>query len=233
MTCPNCNTEAPSFVRGIRAYCSACGAPRSLLETGAALDASGQTAKVGGGVAGVIGWVALVIGLTVALLLGAIASIVATTVGLWVGGVIGFFTLAVSLPLILGGRRLRKTGEGRARAAHEHAIFALAARRRGVLTVREAARALAVREPEADALLTGLAKRQDGRVTLEVDDDGSLAYVFHDLRPSAPRVRAPAISTAAAPYIPGVPVRPPRIIDAELVEDDDALAHPAPRHASR
>jgi hypothetical protein len=225
MTCPNCHQDAPSFVRGVRAHCSACGAPRSLVETGAALNASGQTAKVGGGVAGVIGWVALVIGLTVALILGAIVSVIAATAGMWVGGAIAFFTLAVSLPFILGGRRLRREGEGRARYAQEHAVFALAARQRGVLTARELARSLALREPEADALLTALAKRPDGRVTLEVDDDGSLSYVFHDLRPSAPRVRVREVDA------PGVPVPPARIIDAELIEEQDALA--VPRHASR
>ena len=222
MTCSNCHQDAPSFVRGVRAHCSACGAPRSLVETGAALNASGQTAKVGGGVAGVIGWVALVIGLTVALILGGIASLFSA--GLWVGGVIAFVTLAVSMPLILGGRRLRRDGEGRARVAQEHAVFALAARQRGVLTAREVARSLALREPEADALLTALAKRPDGRVTLEVDDDGGLSYVFHDLRPSAPRVRVREVDA------PGMPVPSARIIDAELIEDE-ALA--APRHASR
>jgi hypothetical protein len=219
MICPYCHQDAPSILRGVRAYCTACNAPRSLATAGEVVNVAGQPARVGGGVASALGLVALVVGALVAFAFGTIAALLFTTAAaLWVVGGVAFFTLLVALPLLFGGRRLSQAGVDRARAAHEHAAFALAARHRGVLTVREGARALSIREEEADALLTALARRPDGRVTLEVDDDGALSYVFHDLRPvEAPRVRV---------------VEKPRIIDAELVDEDD-LVQPAVRHASR
>jgi hypothetical protein len=221
MTCPYCRQDAPVVVRGVRAYCTACGAPRSLAMAPEAVNLAGQPAKVGGTIAGTLGWAALLVGLAVTLVLGGIASVISGGAALWVGGFVLFCTLAVSIPLIAGGRRLQRSGQDRARAAQEHAVFALAAQRRGELTVRDVARVLSIRESEADVLLTDLARRQDGRVTLEVDDNGGLSYVFHDLR--AARVAAPP------------PVRiavPPRVIDAELI-DEDVYASPEPRRASR
>jgi len=239
MTCPRCHQDAPTIVRGVRAYCTACGAPRSVASAADAVNVVGQSAKVGGGIASVLGWLALSIGLTISLGLGALAYLLwAMTGALFIGGSVTVLTLVVALPLLLGGRHLSQAGEDRARAAHENAVFGLAARRRGVLTVREVAGALSVREDEADSLLTTLAKRPDGRVTLELDDDGGISYVFHDLRPSAvARVRVPAGGPGA--WAPAAPTRvtaaapEPRIIDAELIEDEDALARPSARHASR
>jgi hypothetical protein len=225
MTCPYCHQDAPPIVRGFRAYCTACGSPRSIVTAAAAVNVAGQPARLGGDIAHALGWLALAGGLAFALVLGAIAYFLfALTAALWVGGLIAFGALAVSLPFILGGRRLHQAGEDRVHAAQEHAAFALAARRRGVLTAREVARSCALREEEADALLTDLARRQDGRVTLEVDDDGGLSYVFHDLLPTAPRVRV-----APVPW-------PTRVIDAELIDDEvvaGAVAPPAVRQAVR
>lgn len=212
-------------VRGVRAYCTACGAPRSIVTAPEAVNIAGQPAKVGGTIAGTLGWAALVLGMGFALILGALAGLVSGGAALWVGGFVLLCTLVVSVPLIAGGRKLQRAGEDRAREAHEHAVFALAAQRRGVLTVRDVARALSLREAEADVLLTDLARRQDGRVTLEVDDNGGLSYVFHDLRP-APSVRV-------APVPPRVRVAaPPRVIDAELI-DEDVYATPQARRATR
>lgn len=235
MTCPYCHQDAPSIVRGVRAYCTVCGAPRSLATVHTAVNVAGQPAKVGGGIASVLGLAALAVGLTIALVLGAVANLIfAMGTALWVGGTVTFFTLLIALPLILGGRRLNQVGDDRARAAQEHAIFALAAQRRGVLTVREAASALSLREGEADDLLTTLAKRQDGRVTLEVDDNGGLSYLFHDLLPAtASRVRV-APPPWQAPVRAPQAASAPRVIDAELIdEDEDARAREPVRHASR
>ena len=255
MTCPHCHQDAPSIVRGGRVCCSACGASRSTAAEAANLSGQPfvpvQPLRIGGGIASVLGWVVLSIGLMISLGLGGLAYLLwAMTGALWIGGTIGVLTLLVALPLLLGGRRLTQAGEDRARAAQEHAVFGLAARRRGVLTVREVAGALSVREDEADSLLTTLAKRPDGRVTLELDDNGGISYLFHDLRPAtravdggspgAPvRVRVPEQPwTAPARVIASSP--PPRVIDAELIDEDDALARPgamqetpASRQASR
>jgi hypothetical protein len=214
----------------------ACGAPRPISTAASAVNVAGQPAKVGGRVAGVLGKVALATGLIVALVLGGLANAIwAATAGLWVGGIVAVITLLVALPLILGGRSLRRTGEGQIQAAREHAVFSLAAQRRGVLTVREVARALSIREEEADALLTSLAKRPDSGVVLDVDDSGGLSYRFTDLLPAhggpGARVRVAEEPWAVPMRIP-VPPAPPKIIDAELIEDE-VLAGPAPRRAIR
>jgi hypothetical protein len=196
------------------------------------VNVAGQPAKVGGRVAGVLGKVVLLTGLLVALVLGGLANAISVGAGPWVGGIMAVITLLVSLPLILGGRKLRRTGEGQIQAAREHAVFSLAAQRRGVLTVREVARAVSIREEEADALLTALAKRPDSGVTLDVDDNGGLSYRFTDLLPTAgARVRVADEPWAAPRRIP-VPPAPPRIIDAELIEDE-VLTGPAQHRASR
>ncbi len=241
MICPRCHQNAPAIVRGVRAYCTACGAPRSVATVPEAVNVAGQPARLGGGIASVLGWITLSLGWMMALGFGALAYFIpwATTGALVIGGTVAVLALMVALPLLLGGRRLSKSGEDRSRAAHENAVFGLAARRRGVLTVRDVAGALSVREDEADAMLTTLAKRPDGRVTLELDDDGGISYVFHDLRPTvriedplgAARIRVTAQPWAAPTRV--VPSAPqPRVVDAELIEDD-ALARTPARHASR
>jgi hypothetical protein len=196
------------------------------------VNVAGQPAKVGGRVAGVLGTIALATGLLVALVLGGLVNAFAAPAGFWVGGIVAVITLLVAIPLLLGGRSLRRTGEGQVQAAREHAVFSLAAQRRGVLTVREVARAVSIREEEADALLTSLAKRPDSGVTLDVDDNGGLSYRFTDLLPTAgARVRVAEQPWAVPTRIP-VPPAPPKIIDAELIEDE-ALTSPAPRRAMR
>src|SRR5690242_11940476 len=118
MICPRCRQDAPTLVRGVRAYCTACGAPRPLADAAGAVNVAGQPARVGGSVAGVLGRVVLVTGLLVAFVLGSLAkAIFAMGAALWVGGFVSVITLMVALPLILGGRKLRKSGEERSRAA--------------------------------------------------------------------------------------------------------------------
>jgi hypothetical protein len=239
MTCPHCHKDAPTIVRGVRAFCTACGAPRSLTTAPEAVNVAGQPARVGGTVVRVLGAMALGIGIAVALALGGIVgAFFGATAALWIGVPITLVTLVMAIPLMRGGRLLQRAGEERGRAAQETAIFALAAQRRGVLTARDVARALSVREEEADALLTALAKRPDGAVVLDVDDDGGLSYRFPDLVPVQGGAR---VRVADQPWrVPAPPVRvvpeapPPRIIDAELIEEqDEARAQPAVRRASR
>ena len=241
MTCPYCHQDAPTIVRGVRAYCTVCGAPRSITTAGDAVNVAGQPGQVGGAVASVLGTVVLVAGLLIALVLGSLANwLFAMTAAVIVGGGLTLLTLLVAVPLMLGGRRLRQSGNEAERAARERAVFALAAQKRGVLTVREVARALAVPEADADALLTSLVKRSDSTVSLEVDDNGVLSYRFSDLMPStAERVRvAEQPWQAPARVAPQERVAPrekaPRVIDAELIdEDEEALVPPQVRRALR
>jgi hypothetical protein len=179
----------------------------------------------------------------VALVLGGLGgAFFGVAAALWVGVPITLIALVIALPIMGGGRRLQRAGEERSRAAQETAIFALAAQCRGVLIVRDVARALSIREEEADALLTALAKRPDGAVVLDVDDDGGLSYRFPDLVASyAPgpaggaRVRVPDQPwRVPEPSAPPVRVASPQVIDAELIEEqDEGHARPLVRRASR
>lgn len=220
MICRSCHQDAPAIVRGARAYCTACGAPTSMFAAPEAVNVAGQPARIGGGIAGVVGWAALACGAALALIIGGIAqALFAASAGLWLGGVVGFITLLFALPLILGGRKLRRSGEDRVLQVQEQAVLSLAARHGGVLTVGDTARALDVPEAAVDALLTSLVKREDSHVTLEVDDNGALTYVFQDL------VKAPRVRVAAPPW--RAPAQAPRIIDAELIDEvDDERARP-------
>jgi hypothetical protein len=228
MTCPNCHQDAPTIVRDMRVYCTACGAPRPLTTAVSAVNVAGQTARVGGNVASVLGLMALAAGGMIALVLGVIANWLWGT-AIFVVAPILLLTLLVALPLLFGGRSLNRSGAVQVRAVQEQAVFALAARQRGTVTVRDVTRALAVREEEADSLLTELAKRPDGRVTLELDDNGGLSYLFHDLSPGTPqrKVRVPDQPWQPPPQRPQAPgVRigeapaGSQVIDAELIDEE-------------
>jgi hypothetical protein len=184
--CPNCRQEAPTVVRGVRAYCTACSAPRSLIED-TPVNVAGQPSKIGGGVATAAGLTVLVIGCLVALTVGALLQLVVPPAGWVVGGFLAAVSLFVAAMFLWGGRTLFRSGAERERTAQEQAVLAIARRRGGSVTPADLARALSIPEADADAILTAMAKRPDGRVTLELDDDGTLRYEVRD--PSMPRVR--------------------------------------------
>jgi hypothetical protein len=221
MICPNCRQDAPTVVRGVSAFCTACGAPRSLLDN-TPVNVAGKPSTVGGSVAGVLGWLVLLGGLTVA---GTIAALLQW---LFVGGVVGFvlgvpialLSLIAGLALILGGRKLRQSGEARAKNAHEEAIFAIARRRQGNVLAADVARALSMSEAEADALLTDMAKRPEAQVTLEVDDNGELRYLVPRFAPAlrvppqpSPRVRVPPVPPSA------------EVLEAEALSEEEREQH--------
>ena len=191
MICPSCRQDAPTIVRGVRAFCTSCGAPRPLLGS-SAVNVAGKPMKVGGTVASAFGWLVLFFGSMFSLAMGALfhmlwafaESAAATAVGLWVGGFFGVITLVVSLSLLLGGRKMSKTGVDDRRKVLEQGIFALAGKQRGSVTPRDVARQLSITDEEADALLTDLVKKGDGRVSLDVDDDGTLRYTVPELLPA-------------------------------------------------
>ena len=223
MICPSCRQDAPTIVRGVRAFCTACGAPRPLLGS-SAVNVAGKPMKVGGTAASVIGWIVLFVGSMFSLAMGALfnmlwsiaGSAAAGTIGLIIGGFFGVITLVVALSLLLGGRQMQKTGEGDRRKVLEQGIFALAGKQRGSVTPRDVARQLAITDEEADALLTDLAKNPDGRVTLDIDDDGTLRYTVPAFVPPVRIDPSPAKS-------PPVRVGPSAAIpDAELEEDESA-----------
>ncbi len=231
MICPSCRQDAPTILKGMEAFCTACGAPRSLTSVPGAVNVAGQPSKVGGGVARVMGWLILIFGVGMALIVGSIFQAIFTggIVGYVLGVPIALFSGLLALGLLLSGNRLRKEGEDKSRGAREQAVQALAARNRGVLTPAQVAKALALPEAEADAFLTELAKRPDGRVSLEVDDNGTLQYHFRDLLgPSGVRVAVdPPKARIATPF------QPSKVVDAELIDEDEIPIGGARRQVSR
>lgn len=227
--CPHCHKDAPVLYRGVVPYCTACGAQRAPL-TGASVNLAGKPEKVGGTVASAAGVVVLVVGLGVALLLGALAAAVGYgMVGLALGGPVALISITIGTLLLLGGRSLRKTGAVEAQRTREQGIFALASNRGGLLRAADVAAALGITVEEADAELTALAKQKSDRVTLEIDDNGGIYYRFINevgAFGAAPRVRVP-------PYAaPGPRVSPPSgqaILEGELEEAEAEAAGAAGR----
>jgi glucose dehydrogenase len=177
--CPNCGEQAPVVLQGLTARCTACGAERPPFAVHSVTFA-GQPAKFGGVAATLVGWLVLVLGLSLALLVGLLLQSIwpASFVG-WAFGVpIAALTLFFGVLLLLGGRRLRQHGGQTRRSVQLAAIRALVAHRGGSVTTAEAARALDVTEAEADALLTEFAKDAKASVSVDVDDQGVLRYDF-------------------------------------------------------
>jgi len=222
--CPNCRQDAPTVVRGVRAYCTACGAPRSLIED-TPVNVAGQPSKIGGGVASVAGLSVLVLGLLFSTALGGLIYILSPMAGFIVGGFLAAVCLFVATILLWGGRELRRSGSERERTAQEQAIFAIARQRGGSITAAELARALSLPEADADAILTSLAKRPDGRVTLEFDDNGALRYDVHEM---GRRVRV-AERKRVAPEVTG----PNTVLDAEFEEQAEEEARAAEKRSKR
>jgi hypothetical protein len=205
--CPHCRQDAPLVYRGVVPHCTACGRARIPL-TGRSVNMAGKPAAVGGTVSYVFGWIVLGSGLGLALLLGALFSLITATAGLAVGGAIGIVFLTIGLVLVLGGRKLQRSGAADQKDVQTSAVFALAGHRGGVLTALDVAQAAGMKEEEADALLTDLAKTQPDKCSLEVDEHGAIYYRFANAPWDAdPRFRVGA-STRVAP-----------VVEAEIIDD--------------
>jgi len=142
------------------------------------VELAGKPSRIGGTVTQAVAWSLIVGGLLAAVIVAAILLTLSSTGALgWViGGVIALATLAIGIPLLIGGRALQKMGAKARRSALERAVYALASQRGGVITAGELARALHVDHDEADAFLTELAKRPDEPVRVDIDDEGRVLY---------------------------------------------------------
>jgi len=166
-------------LKGLTARCAACGAERPPFAV-RSVTFAGQPAKVGGIAATLAGSLVLVMGLSLALLLGLLLQ------SIWPASFVGWafaiptaaLTLFFGVLLLLGGRRLRRHGGQTQRSVQLAAVRALVAHRRGSVTAAEAARALDLTEAEADALLTELAKDSKANVSIDVDEQGVVHYDF-------------------------------------------------------
>ncbi|MEZ4296950.1 MAG: hypothetical protein R3B70_18440 [Polyangiaceae bacterium] len=207
--CPHCGQSAPIVYQGVSAYCSACGKPRAPLLT-PSVSYAGKPSKVGGTVAGTLGWLVLAFGNSVALGIGLVlGSIWELTFALGFALPVAIFSTVVALLLLRSGKKLRESGDEKQRETRRRAIFALATNRAGVVHVGEASRALGVPPQEADDFLTDLARTMPHDVTVEIDGGGNIYYQFPRLlalgerrarvaadgqRVAAPHVRVAGVS---------------------------------------
>jgi hypothetical protein len=133
---------------------------------------------IGGAVTRAFGWAVLAGGIALGLaLLGILQAIFpAGFAGFAVGGPIIVIAAVLGTLLLRGGRSLESTGIAEQRQTRTDAVFSLADNRAGIVTASDVAGALGMSAPEADTLLTELAKDRPDHVTLEVDDQGGIFY---------------------------------------------------------
>jgi hypothetical protein len=177
--CPHCGQRAPITLRGIDARCTVCGGKR-LPFAAKTLNFAGKPSRIGGMAARVVGWSIAVVGLAIASGFGLLLQTLfpGGYAGLAVGLPMAIISLFFGLGLVFGGRKLSRHGEDKERTAKEQTIEALAKHQQGSVTAADVARAVDMGEAEADALLTELAKDPNGNVSLELDDDGGIHYLF-------------------------------------------------------
>jgi hypothetical protein len=169
-----------------------------------------------------MGWVLLFATLAVSLIVwGVLQSLFPGAPAGWVlGGVIAAIGTAASMVLLLGGRALRRSGTSAAEAARLDALGTLAAHHKGNVTAQIASEALGSSYEEADAFLTGLAKRPESGVSLEIDEEGKIFYRFARYAPAPVwpgegKVRVDAGPAAA----PAAALEPPAAAPARVVTE--------------
>ncbi len=194
-TCPRCGKNAPTLIKGFRVVCSACGAERGPLSSGMPVNIAGQTSRIGGALSRGLGWALLFVCIVMlavgsAAMLGPLVlKILLGIPALGIGVLAGGFSIAA----LRGGTKLREHGTNAQKSAREQALLAFATHHGGIVTASEAAAAMNVQHAEADAMLTQMA-REGTRVSVEVDAQGVVRYVFRD----APRPPMPAEIEAGA-----------------------------------
>ena len=215
--CPRCHKNAPIVYRGMAAYCTACGAPRLPLAA-SSVTLAGKGSRIGGTVARGFGWVILVGGLSVALIIGAFLQwvIEGGVAGFAIGGPIAFASLVFGYLLLKGGKSLHRQGAGEEKGARTRALFALAQHRNGMITAMDAAQALDISPADADALLTDLAKTTPEQVSLELDDAGGIFFRFLQFTGGLGTWQGPAVRVDAS-------VAPTRVAPTGVPQDVEVL----------
>lgn len=123
----------------------------------------------------------------------ALGLLVPGATGLVLAAVLGGGFVTAGVGGLWAGARAGERADKRARATRQLAILNLAEKSGGDLTATEVARGLGVSLQDADDSLTAMA---DGsRVTVEVDPEGVVHYVFREIASQSaatPRVRIDA-----------------------------------------
>lgn len=198
--CPHCHAVSAVRQRGNITVCAACGKPRTgsvtldgtqaraIMPASAPGRDASTTAMLKRGKARaqrLFGVLALAMGIMMATLT---AAVLPGAFGKAMAVLVAIVAVAVGGLSLRAGSRNRAAASDAERRAHELAIVELAKERGGVLTAGEVADKFGVSVEEADATLTRMIG--DGsRVTLDVDDEGVIRYVFRELVAAKPRVR--------------------------------------------
>jgi hypothetical protein len=177
VVCPNCRSSAPIVYRGVLAYCTSCGAPRTPL-VARSTNHAGKPSMIGGALTRVAGWIVLSGGIAIGLaLLGLLQALFpAGFAGFAVGGPIIVLAAVLGFLLLRGGKSLESTGEAEQRETRITAILSLGDHRGGNVTAADVATALAIPTARADEILTDLAKTRPEQVVLEIDEHGGVFY---------------------------------------------------------
>ncbi len=203
--CAHCHAVAAVIRRGNITVCAACGKPRAgatVLGGGTARaimpaslagrDASTKAMVQRGKARAqrVVGVLMLAMGLLMA---AAVAGIVSSATGLVLAALVAVVAVSLGGLSMRAGAKNAERADDAERRARETAVLELASKRRGALTATELAKEFGVDVEEADATLTRMVG--DGtRISVDVDDEGVVRYVFRELVPAASvaRVRVEA-----------------------------------------
>ncbi len=176
--CGACGAHAAVRETAPASYvCAACGAPRQRLpgtvvdsDLAKELDRRAGRSRFLGTVLGVVSSGVALVGLTIA---GISAAFLPSGWDLGFG-LFGGLVLLLGVAGMRSAQRSSKSASGYQSSAVEEKLLLTAQRQGGAVTVTQAARALSMAEPAADAVLTRLAK--EGRVQMDVDDEGVIRY---------------------------------------------------------
>lgn len=201
--CPHCGLAAAPVYFGTRPRCARCGKELSASAR-SAIVAPAKKARVGGKVTRGLGWTILGVGLFFALSLGLFFKWLwpAGILGYLVGGGITLVTVLLSFALLRGGGNLVRAGTKAERQVKEKAVFALAGRQHGLLTVADVSTALRIPTAEADELLTSIAVEQPDVMSCDFDEEGRVFFRVAKrdsivVRGATASRRAPATAAAA------------------------------------
>jgi hypothetical protein len=171
-----------------------------------------KASKVGGVVAGALGWLVLLFGLSFAFGLGLLFRVIwSLGVGLAFALPLAIMTLGMGIPLLMGGKALRRSATETERDMRERALFSMLSDR-GRVSAVQAAGVLGMRVDEADAHLTALAKQQPDRVAVDGDEQGTVWY------------RAAAVPFPEGSWAPPARVR----VDQRKAAEEEAEADEVP-----
>jgi len=137
--------------------------------TGEALHLVGQPSRVGSVFARAFGWIVIGAGLSIALGIGAVASLLQWPLVVFgIAAPVAVVSLIAGGLLLRGGKHLDQQGAAAEKSARSRAVLALAAQRGGTLTAQDVSASLNVTPEVAEEILQSLAKEQYETIAVDV-----------------------------------------------------------------